>query len=180
MPDWLYRTSETHTTETDAAGKPYSKDTWEARVLGQVVYKVTTQSDAAPEPETPLKTVPDKKPPTLADKIAHESHWLDIDRTADSRPESPDIPEDHPRKVTNVGVLGFNIWGSNGSGGKVMEKESHWLDVDRIADSRAESPVQSEPATPTSPTMATTTGTPTSPMSPTKKREMVSSPLAGG
>ncbi|BEI80905.1 hypothetical protein CcaverHIS002_0200650 [Cutaneotrichosporon cavernicola] len=175
--DWLYSTSETQTTETDAAGNPYTTDTWEARVLGQVVYKVTTQGGLAPAGDKP-------KPATLADGVATESHWLDVDRTADSRAETPEPGLGPGRTVTNVGVLGFNVWGS-GNGGKERDKESHWLDVDRIADSRAESPVLGEasPAIPTNstsgPATAKTTKT-TTLMSPAKKRELVGSPLAKG
>ncbi|KLT41401.1 hypothetical protein CC85DRAFT_329134 [Cutaneotrichosporon oleaginosum] len=145
MPDWLYHTAATHTTEVDAAGHPISKDTWEARVLGQVVYRVTTQAEGDGEKATAksgneatkssTETNGATKPTTLADKVAHETHWLDVDRTADSRADSPE-PEVRRGRVTSVGVLGFNVWGK-GEG----KEESHWLDVDRIADSRADSPV---------------------------------------
>ncbi|GMK56169.1 hypothetical protein CspeluHIS016_0300090 [Cutaneotrichosporon spelunceum] len=175
LMDWLYSTSETQTAGTDASGKPCINDTWEARVLGKVVYKITKQGGPSATP-----TIEKPKPATVAERVANESHWLDVDRTADSRTETPELDE---RTVTNVGVLGFNVWGSgNGDEAKpMMEKESHWLDVDRIADSRAESPVLDDASPTASPTKSKLPNPASvTAMSPTKKRELVGSPLAKG
>lgn len=167
--DWLYRTSTTQSIHTDASGHPYTKDVWEAHLLwGALVYqsaRLVPDSSFSSGPPTntslPNPSPSTRKPITLAEKVAHEPHWLDVDRTGDSRAQSPDFPdstEDNQEKkeITpslSVGVLGYNVFGkgSKPQEGDTEKKarvahESHWLDIDRVADSRAESPELREPA----------------------------------
>lgn len=186
MLEWLYRTTTSQTTDTDAEGKAVTREVWEAKFLwGQIVYQSAKVAPSAPpsggapasspptssavSPTTSISTSsPSReasttkpgaptKPVTLADRVARESHWLDVDRTADSRAQSPDILDaaENVQRRRSVGVLGYTLLGDtmqrgkqgegregkDGKGkGKRERYESTWVDVDRTEDSRAESP----------------------------------------